>query len=97
MRRALSTLAAGAVIAAAVMMPALAAERTVTLAVDNLTCVSCPYIVSRALEGVPGVSDAKVSFGEKTATVTFDDEVVSISDLTRATTNAGFPSRPRSE
>lgn len=86
-----------ALLALAFVTPGLAAERTVILEVDNMTCASCPYIVSRALEGVAGVSEAKVSFGEQTATVTFDDEVVSISDLTRATTNAGYSSRPRSE
>lgn len=77
--------------------PGFAAERTVTLKVDNMTCASCPYLVRKSLERVPGVLDARVSFETGTATVTFDDGVASIDGLTRATGAAGYPSRPRSE
>ena len=52
---------------------ALAAERTVTLEVDNMTCASCPLIVRQALTAVPGVSRAEVSYRAGTAVVTFDD------------------------
>ena len=37
--------------------PALAALKTVTLAVENMTCVSCPYIVKESLAAVHGVRD----------------------------------------
>ncbi len=40
----------------------LAAERTVTLAVDNMTCASCPYIVRQSLAAIPGVATVAVSF-----------------------------------
>ena len=71
---------------------AYAAERTVTLKLDNLFCASCPYIVKKVLAGVPGVRDVKVSFKNKTALVTFDDGKASVAALTAATTNVGFPS-----
>lgn len=71
---------------------ALAAERTVTLKIDNLFCVSCPYIVKQVLAEVPGVRTVKVSFKNKTALVTFDDGKASVAALTAATTNVGFPS-----
>lgn len=70
---------------------AIAAERTVTLAVKNMTCASCPYIVRKTLAAVPGVSKAEVSFDEKTATVTFDDDKTSVTALTEATAIAGYP------
>lgn len=73
--------------------PAFAAARTVTLKVDNMTCVSCPYIVDMALTRVPGVTAVQVSFEDKTATVTFDDARADIAELTQATRNAGFPSQ----
>lgn len=73
---------------------ALAGERTVTLAVDKMTCASCPYIVKQALTRVSGVKQAEVSFEEKSATVRFDDAVTSVAGLTKATSDAGFPSRP---
>jgi mercuric ion binding protein len=74
----------------------LAAERTVTLAVKNMYCADCPFIVRKSLEAVPGVSKAVVSYKDKTAVVTFDDGSTDVSALTRATTDAGYPSAPRS-
>jgi mercuric ion binding protein len=73
---------------------ALAGEQTVTLNVDNLFCASCPYIVKQTLAGIPGVNEVEVSYKEKTAVVTFDDNQTDVAALTAATTDAGFPSRP---
>src|SRR3546814_20329117 len=41
---------------------AMAAERTATLAVENMTCPSCPYIVKTSMETVSGVSNGNVSY-----------------------------------
>ncbi|MBJ6128243.1 cation transporter [Microvirga splendida] len=73
---------------------AIAAPQTVTLEVENVSCVSCAPIVKKALSRVPGVSQVTVieADGMATATVTFDDEKVTPEALTQATTNAGFPS-----
>ncbi len=71
---------------------ALAAEKTVTLAVENMYCPSCPYIVKKSLTSVPGVSKAVVSLEKKTAIVTFDDEKTTIEAMTNATFDAGYPS-----
>lgn len=71
---------------------ALADNRTVTLAVEKMTCASCPYIVKQALARLSGVKRADVSFEEKTVTVTFDDAVANVAGLTKATGDAGFPS-----
>ena len=73
---------------------ALAAERTVTLEVANMTCVTCPYIVRASLADVPGVSGIEVSYERRTAVVTFDDSVADVAALTAATAKVGFPSRP---
>jgi mercuric ion binding protein len=73
--------------------PAQATERTVTLAVDSMTCASCPFIVKRTLAGVSGVRRADVSFKTKTAAVVFDDAVTSTGAMTEATAKAGFPSK----
>jgi periplasmic mercuric ion binding protein len=75
---------------------ALAAERTVTLAVQNMFCADCPFIVKKSLEAVPGVAKASVSYKDKTAIVTYDDGRVDIKSITDATTNAGYPSKPKS-
>jgi mercuric ion binding protein len=72
---------------------ATAAERTVTLAVDGMSCGSCPYIVRTVLQEVPGVARAEVSHAEKMAVVTLDDAKTTVAALTRATAGVGFPSR----
>jgi mercuric ion binding protein len=74
---------------------AFAAERTVTLAVQNMYCADCPFIVKKSLEGVPGVARVAVSFKDKTATVTYDDARTDVKALSAATTNAGYPSAPK--
>ncbi len=88
-------LLAAAAIAATVLAAGatLAGERSVTLAVDGMTCAACPYIVKQALAGVSGVRTVVVSFPEKKAVVTFDDGKTSVAALTAATTNLGFSSR----
>lgn len=72
---------------------AVAAEQTVTLNVDHMTCSTCPITVKASLMAVPGVTKAEVSLEQKTAVVTFDDAKASVADLVNATTNAGYPSR----
>jgi mercuric ion binding protein len=74
---------------------ALAAEKTVTLAVKNMYCAACPHTVKASLEAVPGVTKVAVSYMDKTAIVTFDDAKTGVNALTAATTNAGYPSAPK--
>jgi periplasmic mercuric ion binding protein len=78
---------------AALPIVALAvAPKTVTLDVKNMTCELCPITVKKALEKVSGVSAIKVDFDKKTATVTYDPDKAQPDALTKATTNAGYPS-----
>lgn len=74
---------------------AFAGENTVTLAVRNMDCASCPFTVKSSLQAVPGVAKVVVSFADKTAVVTFDDAETSVPALITATTNAGYPSAPK--
>lgn len=74
--------------------PAFAGERTVTLAVENMTCPTCPYIVKQTLAAVSGVKTVDVSFEERTAIVTFDDAQTNVDALTAATAGNGYPSHP---
>ncbi len=70
-----------------------ASLETATLAVEKMTCGTCPIVVKKAPTKVSGVSAASVDFDKKTATVTFDPDKTSVDRLTRATTEAGFPSK----
>jgi mercuric ion binding protein len=69
--------------------------KTITLDVRNMTCAVCPITVKKALEQVPGVSDVKIDFEHKTATVHLDADRANAALLTKATTDAGFPSTAR--
>jgi mercuric ion binding protein len=73
----------------------MAADRTITLAVDNMYCAACPSIVKSSLEAVPGVAKVAVSYKAKTATVIYDDAKADVSQLTSATAKAGYPSVPK--
>lgn len=68
---------------------------TITLDVQNMTCAACPITVKKALQKVPGVNDVKVDFVHRTATVHLDADKANVALLTKATTDAGFPSAVR--
>jgi mercuric ion binding protein len=85
-----------------VVLPALAllaiasafagAPQIVVLDVQNMICALCPITVKKSLQQVPGVSDATIDLEKKTATVRFDPDRTSAAALTKATTDAGYPS-----
>ena len=72
-----------------------AAPATVTLAVSNMYCATCPLAVKKALSRVEGVTAVEVNFDKKEATVAFDDQKATVQTLTKATADAGFPSSPK--
>ena len=93
MRRVL--LAALAALAALASLPfavLAASPKTATLDVKNMKCELCPITVKKSLEHVSGVSDVRIDFDKKTATVTYDPDKARLEALTKATTNAGYPS-----
>lgn len=69
-----------------------ATQETAVLDVRNMTCSVCSITVRKALEKVPGVTEAKVDFEHKTATVEYNPEKASPAALVNATTQAGYPS-----
>ena len=69
-----------------------APSQTAVLDVKNMTCTLCPVTVKKALLNVDGVEDAKIDFEHKTATVKFDAAKANTDAMTKATTNAGYPS-----
>ena len=60
-----------------------------------MTCAACPITVKKALEQVPNVEGVKVDFKHKTATVHLGAGKADMAMLTKATTDAGFPSTVR--
>ena len=79
-------------LAAALSPPVLAATKTVTLSVPGMYCAVCPITVKKALTKVDGVTKTEVNLEKRQATVTYDDAKTNVEALTKATTNAGYPS-----
>jgi mercuric ion binding protein len=80
------------VVLAALVAPAWAATKTVTLAVPDMNCAACPITVKKALVKVTGVAKVDVNLDKREAMVMFDDSKATVGQLTRATTEAGYPS-----
>ena len=72
-----------------------ATPQTTTLHVQNMTCELCPVTVKKSLERLPGVSQIRIDFAKKTATITFDADQAQVSTLVKATTDAGYPATER--
>jgi mercuric ion binding protein len=72
--------------------PVQAASKTITLLIPSMNCPVCPITVKKALTKVPGVSEAKVDFDTREASVSFDDAKTTVGALMRATKQAGYPS-----
>lgn len=72
-----------------------AAERAVTMKIENMTCAACPVAVRTAMKRVLGVKDVKVEFESRTAVVVFDDAQATVDQIAEASRLAGFPARPQ--
>lgn len=61
-----------------------AAATATTLHVEGMTCGSCATAVKHVLKKVDGVKDARVSYEEKQAVVTYDANKVTPEQIARA-------------
>lgn len=61
-----------------------------TLKIEGMTCGHCEVRVTKALAEVDGVTDAKVSLEEGTATVEFETGKVTEDSLIDAVEDAGY-------
>jgi len=68
-------------------------HKTMNLKVIGMHCGHCEMSVSRALKGVPGVTDAKADPQTHTATATVE-EGVSVDALVAAVNEAGYTAEP---
>ena len=82
---------------AALSSAALAEERRVEIAVSELTCPSCSFIVASSMSGVPSVQiDGFVDgpeYGQGIYSVTFDDTETSVDSIIAAVMANGYPAK----
>ncbi|GAB4243601.1 MAG: heavy metal translocating P-type ATPase [Thermoleophilia bacterium] len=63
---------------------------TLTLQIAGMSCASCVRRVEKALQETPGVLSARVNFAAENATVEYLAGTVSLADLRRTVTEAGY-------
>ncbi|MFV0513274.1 MAG: heavy metal translocating P-type ATPase [Jhaorihella sp.] len=64
------------------------------LNISSMSCASCVGRVDRALAAVPGVVGVNVNLAAETATVSFLEGALGVSDLIAAASAAGYPADP---
>ena len=71
----MNKLLANAAFAAGIIISsgAMAADKSITLAENNVDCADCPSIVKGRLQDDPGVIKVAVSLKENASTVVYDD------------------------
>ncbi|ABB13708.1 cation transporter [Carboxydothermus hydrogenoformans] len=67
-----------------------AAEQTVVLKVDGMTCNHCKMSVEKALYTVNGVKMAAVNLAEGLATVLYDPNLATVEQMKAAVEKAGY-------
>jgi len=66
------------------------ANKTVTLAVEGMTCSGCENTVKEAVSKINGIASIKASHLDSTAIVSFDSTLVSTVLIGEAITEAGY-------
>ena len=80
---------------AIVAFPTWAENRSITLDIPGMSCAACPITIKKALSRVEGVQDVAVSYKARSATVQFDDELISAEALAQITADVGYPATIR--
>ncbi|CAM3555873.1 MAG: cation transporter [Thalassospira sp.] len=83
-----------AILATTVMFtsPSTAADQTIKLSVPGMNCASCPYMVEQAISKVDGIKTVEATMDDRTATVIFDDDLTTASEIQAATASIGYES-----
>ncbi|MBO0906226.1 heavy metal translocating P-type ATPase [Jiella sonneratiae] len=72
-----------------------ARQAEVTLDVEGMSCASCVRRVEKAIEAVPGVTEAAVNLAAGTAFVRYLEGATDTAAIAAAATKAGYPAEPR--
>lgn len=69
-------------------------EISTVVSVAGMTCPACVIGIEKALKSTDGILDARVVYETKTATVVFDEQVVSKEQIVAVIDNTGFKAVP---
>jgi len=71
--------------------------RHVTLGVDGMSCAACSAAVERALSRMEGVREASVNLATNRASIEYDAGTVTLAQIRKAITDAGYTPRMQEE
>jgi len=66
------------------------ANKTVTVAIEGMTCSGCENTVKESVTKIAGVTEIKASHLDSTAVVSFDSTKTSVAAIGEAVTEAGY-------
>lgn len=64
--------------------------RTVSIPIGGMTCTACAATIERSLRKLPGVQATSANFATEKASVTFDPDIVRLSEIKAAIKKAGY-------
>ncbi len=73
------------------IVPAHAAGETTILHFSNMVCGADPHIIRQSLSAIKGVEKVEVSLEAASATVSFDNAIVTAQQLANTVGAAGYP------
>jgi Cu+-exporting ATPase len=65
-------------------------EKKIDLQIQGMTCASCVNRIERVLNKKSGILNSSVNLATEKARITFDDQSISIQDIIRTISNAGY-------
>jgi len=65
-------------------------DQLALIRIEGMHCHKCELAIQKALSAQPGVHEVEVDFNSGQASVLYDRDAVSISQLTSAVTDAGY-------
>lgn len=69
---------------------AAVANKTVTLAIEGMTCTGCENTIQESVTKIAGVTAIKASHLDSTAVVSFDSTLTTVNAIGDAVTEAGY-------
>ena len=70
------------------------ALKTRTMKIGGMTCANCQQKIQKKLENTAGIQDAAVSYNDGTASVTYDTDILSYSDIVSVLQRLGYEALP---
>ncbi len=72
-------------------------EKSTTFGIEGMTCASCVSHIDTTLRKLPGVSNVNVNLASEKASVNFDGDKVSETDMMKAIDGIGYKANPISQ